>query len=62
MRGARLARLVWRDPAFAETLERQAADLKHRFNHDFWLRTASTSRSRWMPVVQQLMSERLFSG
>jgi glycogen debranching enzyme len=37
MRGARLARLVWRDPAFAETLERQAGDLKRRFNHDFWV-------------------------
>jgi glycogen debranching enzyme len=37
MRGARLARLVWHDPAFAETLERQAADLKRRFNRDFWV-------------------------
>ena len=37
MRGARLARLAWRDPAFAETLERQAADLKRRFNRDFWV-------------------------
>ncbi len=37
MRGARLARLVWKDPAYAETLERQAADLKRRFNRDFWI-------------------------
>jgi glycogen debranching enzyme len=37
LRGARLARLVWHDPAFAETLERQAADLKRRFNRDFWV-------------------------
>jgi dienelactone hydrolase len=37
LRGARLARLVWRDPAFAEVLERQAADLKRRFNRDFWV-------------------------
>jgi glycogen debranching enzyme len=37
VRGARLARLVWRDPTFADTLERQAADLKRRFNHDFWV-------------------------
>jgi glycogen debranching enzyme len=37
MRGARLARLVWHDPAFADTLERQAADLKRRFNRDFWV-------------------------
>jgi glycogen debranching enzyme len=37
VRGARLAREVWRDPAFAEALEKQAADLKRRFNHDFWV-------------------------
>jgi glycogen debranching enzyme len=37
LRGARLARLVWRDPAFAEALERQGADLKRRFNRDFWV-------------------------
>ncbi|HEU6443460.1 MAG TPA: glycogen debranching N-terminal domain-containing protein [Gaiellaceae bacterium] len=37
VRGARLARLVWKDPALAETLERQAADLKRRFNRDFWV-------------------------
>jgi glycogen debranching enzyme len=37
LRGARLARLVWRDPAFAEALERHAADLKRRFNRDFWV-------------------------
>ncbi|HEV8251345.1 MAG TPA: glycogen debranching N-terminal domain-containing protein [Gaiellaceae bacterium] len=37
VRGARLARLVWKDPEFAETLERQAADLKRRFNRDFWV-------------------------
>jgi glycogen debranching enzyme len=37
MRGARLARLVWRDPAFANRLEREAADLKRRFNRDFWV-------------------------
>jgi glycogen debranching enzyme len=37
MRGARLARLVWKDPAFADALERQAVDLKRRFNRDFWI-------------------------
>ncbi len=37
LRGARLARLVWRDPTFAESLERQAADLRRRFNRDFWV-------------------------
>jgi glycogen debranching enzyme len=37
MRGARLARLVWKDEAFAKRLETQAADLKRRFNRDFWI-------------------------
>ena len=37
MRAARLARSVWKDPAFADDLERQAADLKRRFNRDFWV-------------------------
>ena len=37
MRGARLARRVWKDPALADGLERQAADLKRRFNRDFWV-------------------------
>jgi glycogen debranching enzyme len=37
VRGARLAREIWNDPAFADELERQAADLKRRFNRDFWV-------------------------
>jgi glycogen debranching enzyme len=37
MRGARLARHVWKDPAYADRLEKQAADLKRRFNRDFWI-------------------------
>jgi glycogen debranching enzyme len=37
IRGARLARLFWNDTAFAEKLERDAADLKRRFNQDFWI-------------------------
>jgi glycogen debranching enzyme len=37
IRGARLAREIWKDAAFAETLEREAADLKRRFNRDFWV-------------------------
>jgi glycogen debranching enzyme len=37
VRGARLARLVWHDPALAGALEGQAADLKRRFNRDFWV-------------------------
>ncbi len=38
MRGARLARHVWKDPAFADRLEKEAADLKRRFNRDFWVK------------------------
>jgi glycogen debranching enzyme len=37
IRGARLAREVWNDPTYADALERQAADLKRRFNKDFWV-------------------------
>jgi glycogen debranching enzyme len=36
-RGARLAREFWNDPGYADRLERGAADLKARFNRDFWL-------------------------
>ncbi len=37
IRGARLARSIWKDPAFADRLEKDAADLKRRFNRDFWV-------------------------
>jgi glycogen debranching enzyme len=37
MRGARLARHVWKDEAFAADLEAKAADLKRRFDRDFWI-------------------------
>ena len=37
MRGARLARTIWKDAAFADRLEKSAADLKRRFNRDFWV-------------------------
>ena len=36
-RGARLAREIWKDTALAEQLEREAAELKRRFNRDFWV-------------------------
>jgi glycogen debranching enzyme len=36
-RGARLAREIWKDTALADELEQQAADLKRRFNRDFWV-------------------------
>jgi glycogen debranching enzyme len=37
IRGARLARQFWNDPDYADALLKQAADLKKRFNRDFWL-------------------------
>ncbi len=37
MRGARLAREIWKDPGYADRLEHEAADLKRRFNRDFWV-------------------------
>ncbi|HXY84095.1 MAG TPA: glycogen debranching N-terminal domain-containing protein [Gaiellaceae bacterium] len=37
VRGARLAREIWKDDELATQLEKQAADLKRRFNRDFWV-------------------------
>jgi glycogen debranching enzyme len=36
-RTARLARRFWRDPRWADELDRSAADLRTRFNRDFWM-------------------------
>lgn len=37
VRGARLARRFWGDDDFADRLEAEAAELKERFNRDFWV-------------------------
>ncbi len=37
LRGARLAREIWKDPELADALEVGAADLKRRFNRDYWV-------------------------
>ncbi|MEQ4300938.1 glycogen debranching N-terminal domain-containing protein [Plantactinospora sp. B6F1] len=37
IRGARLARQFWNDPEYADRLEREAEELKQRFNRDFWV-------------------------
>jgi glycogen debranching enzyme len=37
VRGARLARLVWKDERYANALEHDAARLKRRFNRDYWV-------------------------
>ena len=36
-RCARLARKFWNDPETAERLEKEAAELKRKFNEDFWI-------------------------
>ncbi len=36
LRAARLARSIWNDPGLADRLEADAADLRRRFNRDFW--------------------------
>ncbi|RKN42072.1 glycogen debranching N-terminal domain-containing protein [Micromonospora endolithica] len=36
-RAARMAREFWGDPGFADQLEREAAQLKERFNRDWWV-------------------------
>src|SRR5690348_2598801 len=37
VRCARLAREIWGDPALADRLDRDAVELKLRFNRDYWL-------------------------
>ena len=37
VRGARLAREIWKEPELADRLELAAADLKRRFNRDYWV-------------------------
>ena len=39
LRTARLLREVWRDEETAARLEEEAADLKRRFNRDFWVKS-----------------------
>ncbi|MEV0326047.1 glycogen debranching N-terminal domain-containing protein [Micromonospora echinospora] len=36
-RAARMARRFWGDPEWADRLEREAADLRERFDRDFWI-------------------------
>ncbi|MEV6695251.1 glycogen debranching N-terminal domain-containing protein [Micromonospora sp. NPDC051196] len=37
IRAARLAREFWGDPGYADQLEREAAQLRERFNRDWWV-------------------------
>jgi glycogen debranching enzyme len=67
-RGARLAREVWRDPGLADELERQAAQLKRRFNRDFWVEDgqyfalALDSEGNQVDVLSSNIGHLLWSG
>ncbi|WP_346533736.1 glycogen debranching N-terminal domain-containing protein [Micromonospora sp. DPT] len=68
MRTARLARTIWNDPAYADRLEREAADLKQRFNRDFWvadgeyIALALDGEGRQVDALSSNMGHLLWSG
>ena len=68
IRAARLAREVWKDPEFASELEKQAADLKRRFNRDFWIADreyfalALDSNGEQVDVLSSNIGHLLWSG
>ena len=68
LRGARLAREFWGDPAYAERLEREAAALKERFNRDFWIADrgyyalALDAEGRQVDALASNMGHLLWSG
>jgi glycogen debranching enzyme len=67
-RMARLARQVWADAALADRLEREAADLKARFNRDYWLEErqcfalARDGRGRKVDAITSNIGHLLWSG
>ncbi|MEV4544715.1 amylo-alpha-1,6-glucosidase [Micromonospora echinaurantiaca] len=68
MRTARLARGIWNDPAYADRLEREAAELKDRFNRDFWvadgeyIALALDGEGRQVDALASNMGHLLWSG
>jgi glycogen debranching enzyme len=68
IRTARLAREVWHDDATADRLERDAADLKARFNTDFWVddgdffALALDGDKNQVPTLTSNMGHLLWSG
>ncbi|WP_319461769.1 glycogen debranching N-terminal domain-containing protein [Micromonospora sp. RTP1Z1] len=68
MRAARLARLFWGDRAYADQLEREAAELKQRFNRDWWVADGEyyalglDPTGRQMDVLSSNMGHLLWSG
>ncbi len=67
-RMARLARKIWADPALADRLEEEAADLKTRFNRDYWLEErqcfalALDGRGRQVDAITSNIGHLLWSG
>jgi glycogen debranching enzyme len=67
-RTARLARDVYGDPAWADKLEREAADLKQRFNRDYWIPSrgffalALDGRKRQVDSLTSNIGHLLWSG
>ena len=67
-RMARLAREIWADLELADRLEREAADLKARFNHDYWLEErqcfalALDGRGRKVDSITSNIGHLLWSG
>ncbi|MFI2649945.1 glycogen debranching N-terminal domain-containing protein [Micromonospora fulviviridis] len=68
MRGARMAREFWGDPAYADRLEREAAALRERFDRDFWIADrgyyalALDSDGRQVDALASNMGHLLWSG
>jgi glycogen debranching enzyme len=68
VRTARLAREVWHDNATADRLERDAAELKTRFNSDFWVAgddffaLALDGEKQQVPTLASNMGHLLWSG
>ncbi|MFG1676891.1 glycogen debranching N-terminal domain-containing protein [Micromonospora sp. NPDC049282] len=68
MRAARLAREFWGDPAYADQLEREAAELKARFNRDWWVKDggfyalALDPQGRQCDVLSSNIGHLLWSG
>lgn len=68
MRCARLARAVWGDTELADRLEHDAAALKKRFNHDFWVAEgrffalALDADKKQVPTLTSNIGHLLWSG
>ncbi len=68
VRGARLAREFWHDEEYAKKLEASAADLKRRFNKDFWVEDgeyfalAIDENGRQLDVLSSNIGHLLWSG